>query len=89
MYIIGFNVKYWLFLSDFNETLIFSTDFRKNLNIKYNQNPSSESQVVTWGQTDIERERWTGGRTERQTDLTEPTVVFAILRRRLRSRKLK
>jgi hypothetical protein len=26
---IGLHVKYALFLSDFNETLIFSTDFRK------------------------------------------------------------
>jgi hypothetical protein len=28
---IGLHVKYALFLSEFNETLIFSTDFRKIL----------------------------------------------------------
>jgi len=28
---VGVHVKYALFLSDFNETLIFSTDFRKML----------------------------------------------------------
>ena len=30
-------VKYLLFSSDFNETLIFLTDFRKSLNIKFYQ----------------------------------------------------
>jgi hypothetical protein len=29
----GLHVKYPLFLSDFNETLIFSTDFRENLQV--------------------------------------------------------
>jgi len=36
----GRNVKYLLFLSDFNETLIFVTVFRKIL--KLHQNPPSE-----------------------------------------------
>jgi len=49
--------------------------------------------------TDTQRGEWTDGRTDRQTqrqtdtdrhtDLKEPTVVFAILRRRLRSIKRK
>ena len=41
--------KYPLFLSDFNETLIFTTDFRQKpeLNIKFNQIPSSASRVVS------------------------------------------
>ena len=30
---IGLHVKYRLFLSDFNETLMFSTDFQKNTQI--------------------------------------------------------
>jgi hypothetical protein len=43
-------VKYPLFLSDFNETWSFSTDFRKSL--KYLQNPSSVNRVFRCGQTD-------------------------------------
>jgi hypothetical protein len=38
---IGLHVKYTLLLSDFNETLIFSTNFRKIINIKFRENPSS------------------------------------------------
>jgi len=41
-------VKYrWLFLSNFNETCIFSKCFRKIL--RYHENPSSGSRVVPWG----------------------------------------
>ena len=48
-----FHVKYPLFVSDFNENLTFSTDFRKkSLIIKFNQNPSSGSRIITCGQTD-------------------------------------
>jgi len=41
------------YLSDFNENWIFWTDFRKkNLNVKFYKNPSSENRVVPWGRTD-------------------------------------
>jgi hypothetical protein len=37
---IRMRVKYTLFMLDLQETLIFSTDFRKQLNIKFHENPS-------------------------------------------------
>jgi hypothetical protein len=46
---LGLHVKYPLFLSDFNETWIFSTDF---WNIKFHEYPFSESRVVACGRTD-------------------------------------
>jgi len=50
---IGLHVKYLLLLSDFNETWIFSTDFRKKTtNIKFNENPSCGSRVIPCGRTD-------------------------------------
>jgi len=39
--VLGLHVKYPLFLSDFNETRTFSTDFTKNSNKKFHENPSS------------------------------------------------
>jgi hypothetical protein len=50
------HAEYPLFLSDFNETWIFSTDLLKTP-IKFHQNSSSGSRIVLWGQTD--------GRTDR------------------------
>jgi len=46
-------VKYPLFLSDFNHTWIFSAGFRKNSNIKFHGNPSSRNQVVPRGRAGI------------------------------------
>jgi len=45
------HVKYPLFLSGCKETRIFSTD--KFSNIKFHANPSSGSQIVLCGRTDI------------------------------------
>ena len=39
-------------MSDFNETLIFSTDFRRNSNIKFRQNLFCGSRVVPCGRTE-------------------------------------
>jgi len=50
---IGLHAKYSLFLSDFNETRIFSIDFENSSHIKFNENPSSGSRVVPCGRTDI------------------------------------
>ena len=41
-----------LFFSDFSETWIFPTDFRKNSRIKFNENLSSVSRFVPSGRTD-------------------------------------
>jgi len=50
---ISLHVKYPVFLSDFNETWIFSTDLKKKFsNIKYHVNASNGSQVVPWGKMD-------------------------------------
>jgi len=49
---ISLHIKYPLFSSDFNQTGIFSTDFRKSSNIKLQENPSSRSRVVPCEKTD-------------------------------------
>jgi hypothetical protein len=56
-------VKYSLFLSDFNETFTFSTDFLKNSNIKFRHNPSVWAEFYADGQTGV----------------TKPVVVFRNL----------
>ena len=61
------HVKYPLFLSDFDETWIFSTNFEKYSNIKFHENPSGGSRVVPCGRTD--------GRTDKQTDLMRLAVA--------------
>ena len=47
------NVKYRLFLSKFNQTRNVSTDFRKNIHIKFHENPSCGRRVVQCGRTDM------------------------------------
>jgi hypothetical protein len=50
----GLHVKYLLYLSDFNATSIFPTDFRKVLiYIKFNESPSSGSRVFPLGRTEM------------------------------------
>jgi hypothetical protein len=57
-------VKYPLFLSDFNETWIFSTDFRKKKKPKH----QISSKSVQSGVELFHADRLTDGRTDRQTD---------------------
>jgi hypothetical protein len=52
---VGLHIKYLLFLSYFNEKLIFSifsTDFLKYSSIKFHENPSNGNRVVPCGYTD-------------------------------------
>jgi hypothetical protein len=54
------HVKYSLFLTDFNESSIFSTDFRKNSDIKFHKNPpdgSPSCYVRRDGRTDMTKLR--------------------------------
>ena len=46
------HVKYSLFSSDFNETSVFSTDFEKYTYIKFRENPSNGSGVISCGRAD-------------------------------------
>lgn len=62
---IGFHVKYTLFLSDFNENLIFSTDFRKMLRYK-----------IWWKPIQWEKSFAHADKTDRQTEMTK--IVFAF-----------
>jgi len=69
---IGFHVKCLLLLSYVNETWLFSTDFRKILTQKFNNNPSSGSWVAPCGRTDEQ----TNGRMDRQRNLMKLIIAF-------------
>jgi hypothetical protein len=60
----GSSRKVPLFLSDFNQTWILSTDLRRNSNSKFHENLSSGGRIVTCGRTD------------RQTDMTKLIIAF-------------
>jgi len=54
---IGLNVKYPLFIPDFNEIESVGQTFKKSSNIKFHENPSSGSRAVPCGQIDRQT-RW-------------------------------
>jgi hypothetical protein len=56
------------FLSDFNETWTFSTDFRKSSYTKFHENPSGGSRTVPCGRTD--------GQTDGRRDMTKLIVAI-------------
>jgi hypothetical protein len=62
------HVKYPLFLSDFNETWNFSTNFRKILKYQFFLNSSSGSRVVSCGRSEPP--------TDRQTEMTKLKITF-------------
>ena len=68
---IGLHVKYPLFLSDCNETWIFSKDWQKYSNIKFHENLSGGSRVVPCGRRD--GQAW------------QTKSLFAILQTRLKT----
>jgi hypothetical protein len=80
---IALHVKYQLFLSNFDKTLIFSTDFlKKYSNIRFHGNPPSRSCFMQAGkQTDRQTVGWTDGPDEanirfQQLCRTRPKTVL-------------
>jgi hypothetical protein len=71
---IGLHVKYSLFLADFNETLILSTDFRKNHQI------SNFMKIRPVGDELLMR-------MDRRTDMTKLIVAFRNLAKALKTDK--
>ena len=52
---IGLHVECQLSLSKFNKTSVFSTYFKKFLNIIFHENPSSGSRVFPCGRTNMRK----------------------------------
>jgi len=59
-------VKFYLFLSDFKERLIFSTEFRKIININFVKIRTLKAELFH-----------SNGRTDRQTDMTKDNCYFS------------
>ena len=68
---IGLHVKYPLFLSDYNESWIFSTDFRKIMKYQI-----SWKSVYLESTSSIRTDGWEDVWTDRQTDMTNLIVAF-------------
>ena len=60
-----------LFLSELNEILFLTKDFRKYLDIKFQENPSIGSRFVLCGKTD--------GRTDGRTDGWTDTYMMKLI----------
>ena len=74
---IGLHVKYPLFLSDFNGTWIFSTDFRKkSSDIKFNENPPNGSRVVPCGRTDGQTDKQFNSRFTKIKLISSPFPIY-------------
>ena len=66
---IGLHVKYPLFLSDFNETKIFSADFSKNPQV------TNSMKTLTVGAELFHAD----ARTDKETNMTKRIVAFHIV----------
>jgi hypothetical protein len=54
---ISLHVNYHLFMSAFNDTLVYGQIFEKYSNVMFHENPSSGSRVIPCGQTDGQTDR--------------------------------